>query len=64
MTDSFGPLRELQDGVGRLSGSFTPHYDGEADPKAAFRRTLVDGLSAGFAADDFAAAHFVGGEVV
>jgi peptidase E len=61
-TDSFGPLRELRDGVGLLSGSFTPHYDGEADRKPALRRALADGLPAGLAADDFAAAHFAGGE--
>jgi dipeptidase E len=61
-TDSFGPLRELRDGLGLLSGSFTPHYDGEADRKPALRRALVDGLPGGLAADDFAAAHYVGGE--
>lgn len=61
-TDSFGPLRELRDGVGLLSGSFTPHYDGEADRKPALRRALEGGLPAGLAADDYAAAHYLDGE--
>lgn len=62
-TDSFGSLRELRDGLGLLSGSFTPHYDGEADRKPALRRALAAGLPAGLAADDFAAAHYVDGEL-
>ena len=61
-TDSFGSLRELRDGVGLLRGSFTPHYDGEADRRPALRRALESGLPAGLAADDYAAAHFRGGE--
>jgi peptidase E len=60
-TDSFGPLRELKDGVGLLSGSFTPHYDGEADRKPALRAALEHGLPAGLAADDYAAAHYLDG---
>jgi peptidase E len=62
-TDSFGALQALSDGVGLLSGSFTPHYDGEAERKPALRRALAAGLPAGLAADDFAAAHFVDGEL-
>ena len=61
-TDSFGSLRELRDGVGLLKGSFTPHYDSEADRRPALRRALESGLPAGLAADDYAAAHFVEGE--
>lgn len=60
-TDSFGPLRELRDGVGLLSGSFTPHYDGEADRRPALRAALANGLPAGLAADDYAAAHYLDG---
>ena len=63
ITDSFGPLRELRDGVGLLAGSFTPHYDGEADRRPTLRRALTAGFPAGLAADDFAAAHFVDGEL-
>ncbi|MQC82803.1 MAG: peptidase E [Chloroflexi bacterium] len=62
-TDSFGPLRALHDGVGILEGSFTPHYDGEADRRPALRRAIEEGLPAGLAADDYAAAHFVDGQL-
>jgi len=61
ITDSFGPLRELRDGVGLLPGSFTPHYDGEAERRPTLRVALENGLPAGYAADDYAAAHFVDG---
>jgi dipeptidase E len=61
-TDSFGPIRPLQDGLAILEGSFTPHYDGEADRRPLLHRALVEGaLPAGLAADDFAAAHFIDG---
>lgn len=64
VTDSFGPLRELQDGLGFLPGSACPHYDGEARRRPTFQRLVRDGtLPAGFAADDFAAIHFVGRRV-
>lgn len=63
ITDSFGPLQELRDGVGILGGSFTPHYDGEAERRPALRRAIEGGFPSGLAADDFAAAHFVDGEL-
>ena len=37
VTDSFGPLAGLPDGLGFLAGSACPHYDGEAE--AHVRRT-------------------------
>lgn len=65
VTDSFGPLRELQDGLGFLPGSACPHYDGEARRRPTFRRLVGDGtLPAGFAADDGAAIHFVGRRIL
>jgi peptidase E len=61
VTDSFGPLRELQDGLGLLPGSACPHYDGEARRRPTYhdlvaRRILLGGV----AADDGAAIHYVG----
>lgn len=61
VTDSYGPLRPLHDGLGFLPGSFCPHYDGEPGRPEAYRSAVAGGLSAGLAADDGAAAHFVDG---
>lgn len=61
LTDSFGPLRELHDGLGLLPGSACPHYDGEPRRRPTFRRLVRSGvLPDGVAADDGAAIHFVG----
>jgi peptidase E len=61
-TDSFGPtLKPLKDGLGILSGSFVPHYDGEAQRKPLFERCVADGtLPGGYAVDDGAALVFRG----
>jgi peptidase E len=70
VTDSFGPslARPLHDGLALLSGSFCPHYDGEELRRPTYHelvgRDLPDGLPAGLAADDGAAVHFVGTELV
>jgi dipeptidase E len=64
-TDSFGPHRELLDGVGLLPGSACPHYDGEPNRRPTFHRLIRDRiLPAGVAADDFAAIHFVGRRIL
>jgi peptidase E len=64
-TDSFGlSLQALNDGLGFLSGSFCPHYDGEAR-----RRPTLEGfitrkeLPAGYAADNYAAIRWQGREL-
>ena len=63
-TDSFGPLRELRDGLGLLPGSACPHYDGEAKRRATFHRLIREKkLPSGVAADDSAAIHFVGTDI-
>jgi dipeptidase E len=64
ITDGFGALAALSDGVGVLEGSACPHYDGEAERRPAFHRAIADGLPAGYAADDGAALHFVGAQLV
>jgi peptidase E len=60
VTDSFGPLRELDDGLGFLPGSFCPHFDGEPDRRPTYLRLVGDGFVPGLACDDSVAAHFVG----
>ena len=60
LTDSFGDLQPLGDGLGILRGSACPHYDGEPGRRAAFRQMIRAGAPAGYAADDGVALHFVG----
>jgi dipeptidase E len=65
VTDSFGPLRELTDGLGLLSGSACPHYDGEARRRPTFQRLIRQKvLPAGAAADDGAAIHYLGRDIL
>jgi dipeptidase E len=61
VTDSFGPeLAPLDDGIGLLSGSFCPHYEGEEQRRPVYRRLVAEGLlSAGYGVDDDAALHYV-----
>jgi dipeptidase E len=64
VTDSFGAtLDPLPDGLGLLSGSFCPHYDGELLRRPVYQALVADGFPAGYAADDGAAFHFVGTEL-
>ena len=65
VTDSFGPqLRELGGGLGLLTGSFCPHYDGEPERRPTYKRLVREGsLAPGYAADDAAAFHFEGTEL-
>ena len=63
VTDSFGPLAALNDGLGFLRGSACPHYDGEKDRRPTYHALIERGFPAGIAADDLAALHFVGTEL-
>lgn len=62
VTDSFGAaLAGHRGGLGLLSGSACPHFDGEPLRRPTYHRLVADGqLPGGFAADDGAAMHFVG----
>jgi peptidase E len=64
VTDSFGPLAPLRDGLGFLPGSACPHYDGEPMRRPTYHRLIRNGFPAGYAADDGAAIHFVGRRIV
>jgi dipeptidase E len=59
LTDSFGGLAPLRDGLGILPGSFCPHYNTELGRPDAFRNAVRTGaLPPGWALDDGAAARF------
>jgi dipeptidase E len=60
VTDSFGGLEALPDGLGLLPGSACPHYDGEPGRRGRYHELVSAGLPAGYAADDDAALHFTG----
>jgi peptidase E len=63
LTDSFGGLAVLGDGLGFINASACPHYDGEKDRRPAYRNAIKEGLRGGYAADDGAALHFRGTEL-
>jgi dipeptidase E len=64
ITDSYGPLRPVDDGLGLLPGSNCPHYDSEASRRPTYIRAVADGFPAGYAADDLCGLHFAGTELV
>lgn len=64
VTDSFGPLRGLGDGLDLLPGSFCPHYDGEVLRRPTYRRLVKEGMPPGHAADDDVAFVYSGSELL
>jgi peptidase E len=64
ITDSFGGLEPLDDGMGLIDASACPHYDGESERRPTYHRAIAAGMQAGYAADDGAALHFHGTEFV
>jgi peptidase E len=65
LTDSFGPVAPMRDGLGLLEGSACPHYDSEKDRRPTFERLIATAkLPPGVACDDHAAAHFVNGKLL
>jgi dipeptidase E len=63
VTDSFGrDLAPLFDGLAFIKGSNCPHYDSESLREPQYQKFVMDGLPAGYAADDGTALHFANGE--
>lgn len=61
-TDSFGPLRQLSDGLGLLPGSVCPHYDSEPGRRSSYRAAVATRtLPAGWALEDGVGALFTDG---
>jgi dipeptidase E len=60
LTDSFGGLEPLNDGLGFIAGSACPHFDLEPGRRSRYRELIASGFPGGYAADDGAAVHFVG----
>jgi peptidase E len=60
LTDSFGGLQPLTDGLGLIKGSACPHYDGEPGRREAYHHMIARGAPNGYAAEDGVALHFVG----
>jgi peptidase E len=64
VTDSFGPqLEGMRDGLGFLTGSACPHYDGEERRRPVFQELVASGFPPGVAADDSVGLHYVGREL-
>ena len=62
VTDSWAGRLEALPGLGFLSGSCCPHYDGEPERRPAYQRMLASGsIVPGIAIDDGAAVHYVEG---
>jgi peptidase E len=64
VTDSFGGFETLDDGLCLVDALACPHWDGEPARQDVFRRRVAAGEVAGYAADDGAALHFAGPELV
>ena len=62
VTDSFGPLAPLHDGLGLLLGSACPHYDSEPERRPTYLRLVAEGFPPGYAAEDSVALNFRDGE--
>lgn len=60
LTDSYGGLARLNDGLALIEATVCPHYGEDEERRRAFHRTIAQGMGVGYAADDGAALHFTG----
>jgi peptidase E len=67
ITDSLtfdASLRPLHNGLGFIAGSYCPHYDIDPGRQQSYQQLVADGvLPDGYGIDEFAAAHFIDGEL-
>ena len=64
ITDSFGGIDALHDGLGFIDATACPHYDSEETRRPTYHRLVQEGFPSGYAADDGAALHFDGTALV
>ena len=64
ITDSFGKLQALGDGLDFIDASACPHYDGEPERRPTYMNAVKSGLPGEFAVDDGAALYYRGVELV
>ena len=65
LTDSIPGKLTMLPCLGMLSGSCSPHYDGEAQRRPSFQKLVASGeMMSGHAFDDGAAGHFVDGKLM
>jgi dipeptidase E len=64
VTDSYGRLQGLDDGLGLLKGTACPHYGDDCERRPTYHRLIHEGFAAGYAADDGAALHFRGEQLI
>ena len=64
ITDSFAGNLRVMDCLGFLGGSCCPHYDGEKERRPTFHSLLSENrIQSGYAIEDGAAVHFIGGDI-
>ena len=65
VTDSFGPLKELMEGLNFLKGSACPHFDGEIHRRPTYENLIKKKiLPQGIALDDYVAAHYINEKLI
>ena len=63
ITDSFGKSLEPYKGLGFISGSHSPHYDSEVNRRPIYHELIRNhSITAGIAADDGVALHYINGD--
>jgi dipeptidase E len=64
VTDAFGGLEPLNDGLGLIEATACPHYDQGGKRQLAYHRAIAEGLPGGYGVQDGAALHFHGAQLV
>jgi len=64
ITDSYGGLEQLDDGLGLIAASGCPHYNGSEERRRTYHGAIADGMVSGYGVDDSAALYFAGAELV